>query len=174
MRKLLLLIICIVTGTQFCLAQKEKTKEKTKGSNPSFAYTASYSSQFALGSQDYSSVVLNAWKGYDNNTWDVMADNISDTVTAMLFDGTVIKGKDNFLNGIKGYRGSFSAVNSTVEAWLPVKSLDRDQQWVCIWGTETDTKADGSTQKIALHELWRFNKDGKVDYLRQFTQQLPK
>lgn len=159
-------------------AQNANAKEKNKtGVNGTMAmdlpYKAYYSSHFEMGNQHYGAMVLNAWKDYDNNTWSDLGDMLADTVTAVLADGTIVKGKDNFLNAIKAYRGSFSAVQSEVAAWLTVNSTDQKKQTVCIWGDETDTKGDGTKQSTALHELWFFNKDGKVDLFRQFTEQMP-
>jgi ketosteroid isomerase-like protein len=166
----------------FCLpftshAQSAPSKTATQTSmadNSNLPYTAMYSSKFQMGNARYSRMVLNAWKAYDNNMLDKIADMIADTVTAIMPDGSIIKGKDNFLNGLKTYRGGFSAATSTVDAWLPVKSTDNGDDFVCIWGTETDTKSDGTTQKVDLHELWGFNKDGKLSFFRQYAGPAPK
>src|SRR4051794_34005022 len=99
---------------------------------------------------------------------------ISDTVTAIMPDGSVLKGRVNFLNGIKAYRSGFTTAKSGVDAWLPIKSTDKGDDLVCIWRNETDTKNDGTTQKVDLHEVWAFNKDGKLIYLRQFAAPSPK
>lgn len=154
-------------------AQNQKSKSATQ-TNDNLPYTAMYSSKFQMGSSKYSRLVLNAWKAYDDNTLDNIANFVADSITATFPDGTVIKGKENFLNGIKAYRSGFSAVKSDVDAWLPVKSLDKGDDLVCIWGRETETKNDGTVQKSDLHEVWAFNKDGKVVYLRQFAAQAPK
>jgi hypothetical protein len=47
--------------------------------------------------------------------------------------------------------------------------VDRNENWVALWGTETDTSPDGKTQKTDLQEIWRINKDGKVDFMKQFA-----
>jgi len=142
--------------------------------NSNLPYTAMYSSNFQMGNSKYSRMVLDAWKAYDDNAFDRIADMISDTVTAIMPNGSVIKGKEAFLNGIKTYRSGFSAATSTVDAWVPIKSMDKGDEIVCIWGGETDTKSDGTTQKVDLHELWAFNKDGKLMFFRQFASQAPK
>ena len=158
-------------------AQKGKSKGAMQTSMPEsggLPYTAMYSSKFQMGNAKYSQMVLNAWKAYDDNQLDNMADMISDTVTAIMPDGSVMKGKDNLLNGIKAYRGGFTAAKSSVDAWVPIKSTDKGDDLVCIWGNETDTKSDGTIQKVDLHEVWAFNKDGKLIYFRQFAAQPPK
>lgn len=160
------------------LAQNQKLKVKDKGevnskTDKNLPYTAYYSSHFEMGNPHYAAQVLDVWKEYDNNSWDHLGNLLADTVTAILMDGTVIKGKENFLSAIKAYRGSFPTAKSDVAAWLVVNSIDQKKQTVCIWGDETDTKSDGTKQSVSLHELWFFNKDGKVDLLRQFIEQTP-
>lgn len=122
------------------------------------------------GKSDYSKIILNAWKLYDNNRLDDIAMIIADTVTAFLPDGTVIKGKGNFLTGLKAYRGDFSSVVSTVSAITTLKADNiPNQEATTIWGTETAIKKDGTTQKMNIHELWFFNKDGMVITFYQYA-----
>jgi hypothetical protein len=62
-----------------------------------------------------------------------------------------------------------SSSTSTLDAWVPLKSVDRNENWVALWGTETDTAPDGTMNKTDLQEIWRINKDGKVDFMKQFA-----
>lgn len=168
-------------------AQVVKTKTKVEGDemkykNKGFLYTLqeqskiyqpAYSAQFLPGNQAYATQVLNTWKSYEANLMDLAPDFLADTLMATMPDGTVLKGKRAFVTAIKAYRSGFSSMKTTVEAWMPVKSIDQNKETVCIWGIEEGTKTDGTKSKLAVHELWFFNSDGKVDYFRQFTQQLP-
>lgn len=157
-------------------AQKSKSKSKdvvqtSMHESENLPYTAMYSSKFQIGNSKFSRIVLNAWKSYDDNALDNVAEFVADTITAELPDGSVFKGKEDFMNGIKTYRGGFSTVKSEVVAWTPLKSMDKGDDMVCIWGNETDTKNDGTVQKTDLHEIWGFNKDGKVSFFKQFMSQ---
>jgi hypothetical protein len=170
----ILALLCMAWSTA---AQKDKqklsgstVKYKDKAGAMDMPYTATYSSRYVIGNPAMSRMVLQLWKDYDNNTLDNSANMLSDTLTAVLADGMVIKGKEAFLSGIKGYRNGFMTVSSEVQAWISTHSLDVNKETVCIWGTETDQKPDGTTQSINLHEVWFFNKDGKVDGFRQYAQ----
>ncbi len=162
-------------------AQKIKEKEskmKTKGKGPSptdmnMPYKATYSSQFEMGNPALSAKVLKAWKDYEINKLEDSRDLLADTVWAYLPDGTELKGRDAFMNALNSYRGSFHDVKLTVAAWLATRSKDLNKETVLVWGTETGTKPDGTKQSMVLHEVWFFNKDGKVDGFRQFTQLMP-
>lgn len=166
--------LSITTHAQSAKGKSKSAMQTSMSENSDMPYTAMYSSKFQMGNPKFSHMVLNAWKAYDDNMFDNMGDLIADTVTAIMPDGSVIKGKDAFLNGIKSYRGGFSSAKSTVDAWVPLKSVDKGDDIVFIWGGETDTKTDGTTQKVDLHEIWAFNKDGKLFFFRQFSGPAPK
>jgi hypothetical protein len=94
----------------------------------------------------------------------------SDDFWGTLADGTVVKGKEAFLKGGTEYRSGFSSVSSEVIACTVLKSAEHpENDAVVIWGRETDVKKDGTTQKVALHEVWFFNKDGKVFEFHQYA-----
>lgn len=174
---LLLVFLCNENFAQEKVKVKDdKTKMKDDNGkmkmknmdNMSYPYTADYSSNFAIGKPANSKMILELWKDWDDNAFD-RHNYFADTVTMYLSDGTVIKGKDSTLAGAKRFRGSMSTATSTVHAWIPLKSVDKNEDWVAVWGTETDTWADGKTDTRDLHEVWRFNNDGKVDLMRQFS-----
>jgi hypothetical protein len=131
-------------------------------------YKAGYTSDFKIGNPAYSKMVLELWKDWDDNTFD-KHDYFADTVTMYLPDSTVVKGKAENLAGAKKYRGGMTSAKSVVHAWVPLYSNDKKENAVCIWGTETDTWPDGRVVVRDLHEVWWFNKDGKVSAMRQWN-----
>ena len=176
MKKLKVMLLCtfilsvVLTG----LSQaQEKTKDKSKTSktvNTSMPYQATYSSQFVMGDPANSKLVLEMWKDYDDNAFERHENMFADTAMIFLADGQVVKGRDNMTAGAKQYRSSFASVKSEVHAYMSLKSVDHNENWVAIWGTEQDTDKNGKTTAVELHEIWRLNKDGKVDMIRQFTR----
>lgn len=131
-------------------------------------YKATYSSNFKMGDQKYANMILDMWKDWDDNALE-RHDYVADTITAYFPDGSVVKGKAAFLEAGKKYRGGFTTVKSVVHAWVPLKVEDKNTQAVCIWGEEEDTTQDGKTTKTNLHEVWFFNKDGKISAMRQWS-----
>ena len=131
-------------------------------------YKATYSSDFKMGNPAYSKIILDLWKDWDDNTFD-KHDYFSDTVVMYLPDSSVVKGKAENLAGAKKYRGGMKSAKSVIHAWVPLHSNNTNQDIVCIWGTETDTWPDGRVETRDLHEVWWFNKAGKVSAMRQFN-----
>jgi hypothetical protein len=158
MKKLILATLVALLFAGVCFAQGGKT-----------LYTATYSSKFAMGDPNYSDKVLTLWKDFENNTLDNHVDLIADTVTMMFAQGAPVKGKAENLAGAKAFRGSVKDYKVTADAWMSVKSLDKNQNFVCIWGTESFTDKDGKQVNHRIHEVWGFNKDGKVSLLMQYA-----
>ncbi len=107
------------------------------------------------------------WRDWDDNAFD-RHDYFADTLTMILPDGTVTKGKVANQEGAKKFRGGLKSSRSTIDAMIPLRSTDRNEDWVAIWGTETNTWPDGKVETRDIHEIWRINKDGKVNMMRQF------
>ncbi|HEV7330424.1 MAG TPA: hypothetical protein VGN63_05235 [Flavisolibacter sp.] len=128
----------------------------------------------SFGNNQYTKYVLNTWKAYDNNMLDDIAFIVSDTIRAGLADGRMIRGKEAFMSGLKEYRGGFASVSSKVITCTTLKSPDEpEQEFTLIWGEELDTKKDGTMQKFSLHEIFIFNKSGKLAEFYQYAVPLP-
>lgn len=137
-------------------------------------YKADYSSQFALGNPAHAKKILEIWKDYDDNAFQRHTDYYADSFLVVTSDGQSFKGRDSALRMVTQYRSGLTNVKSTVDAWMPVRSLDRNEDWVLVWGTETATDSQGKTSTVGIHEIWSFNKDGKVNFMRQYMGQIPK
>lgn len=147
------------------------SKMKMKNDNGmmmDYPYTANYSSKFAMGNPAHAKMILDLWKDWDDNAFD-RHDYMADTLVMFFPDGTMAKGKKEALEGAKKYRGGMTSAKSSLDAWMPLRSTDKNENWVAVWGSETDTWADGKTETRDIHEIWRINKDGKVDFMKQFT-----
>jgi len=158
MKKLIITVLVVVSYVGLCHAQQ----------NP--MYKAAYSSNFKMADQSYADKILTVLKDFENNTLDNHIGWFADTVTMMLASGKMIKGKTENLNSAKQFRGSLSNYKLSLDAWVSLKSVDRDQNVVCVWETEEYTGSDGKKVKESLQEVWGFNKDGKIDLMLQYAQ----
>jgi hypothetical protein len=133
-----------------------------------YPYTAEYSSNFVAGNPTHGKMILDLWKAFDDNTLDMVDNLIADTIVMQASSGEMVQGKERFMQGIKEYRNMFSTVKSTIEVWIPLRSVDRDESWVTIWGREEDTDKEGKVTTHMIHEIWKINKDGKIDFTRHY------
>ena len=134
-----------------------------------YPYNIDYSSSFEIGDAAQARMLLELWKDWDNNTLAMSGSKFADSVNLNFADGTNISGpKDSVIAISQRYRDMFSKVESSVSAVIPLKSTDKNENWVTVWGKEVYTDKKGKTDSSFLQETWRFNKEGKVDLLYQY------
>jgi hypothetical protein len=136
----------------------------------SLPYKARESSSFAMGDPTYSEKVLWLWKDFDDNTFE-KHDFFSDSAVVIMANGMVIKGKVNAFAGIKAYRSSLKKASSTVDAYTTLFDKTKRMNMVLIWGVGRETDQNGKETVTQLHEVWAFNKDGKVAWMKQYAGQ---
>ncbi|MEI9912729.1 MAG: hypothetical protein WDO71_25650 [Bacteroidota bacterium] len=113
------------------------------------------------------------WKSWDDGNLAGDSSLFADTIHMYTRDGSAMDGLSDSINaGAQQFRNMFTTVKSTVHAIFPVKSTDKNENWVCVWGTEVSTDKQGKVDSIGLQETWRFTKDGKVDMLLQYARPL--
>lgn len=132
-------------------------------------YKAEYSSDFTMADPTYSEKILTLWKDFENSTLEAHMNWIADTVTMLLADGTLVKGKAQNLAGVKAGRGAMKNLKVHVDAWMSVKSMDRNENLVIIWGRQSFTDGSGKEVSERLHEVWGFNGEGKVSLMMQYS-----
>lgn len=148
---------------------------KMSSSDPvALPYPVTYSSQFEKSDDRNSQLILGLWKDYDNNTFDNSKNKFADTVTMQMPGFEMINvSRDSAVSSTKAYRNTFSKVESRVAAVTALKSTDKNEEWVLVWGTEVHTNNKNVTDSVHLQETWRINKDGKVDFMMQYMRNPP-
>ncbi|MBS1600410.1 MAG: nuclear transport factor 2 family protein [Bacteroidetes bacterium] len=148
--------------------KKDSTVAETKKvDNTVYPYKAYYSSSFEIGKPEYSKIVLDIWKAYEENKLDDTKNYWADSVT-LEFDGYTFHGKgDSALKEAKVERAKYTSVFDSVAVWIPLHSVDKDADWVGIWAMETTVDKKGKKDVADVHEVWNF-KNGKVVYISQF------
>jgi len=150
------------------------SKDSVSADNISLPYTATYSSKFEMGDAKNVKTILDLYKDWDNNTLDNSKDKFADTLTLYFSDGTKMYGSfDSVTASAKRFRNTLGTVSTNVHAVFPVKSTDKNENWVAAWFTEYRTNAKGNKDSVELQETWRMNKDGKADLLFQYEQKNP-
>jgi hypothetical protein len=171
------IFIAAIAVTLYACNAEEKTPpgEETKAvtsapvviSNMS-GYEATYSKSFEMGEAKHAEAVLALWKDFDNGNLEPSKALFADSVRFLISDGSIIAGtRDSAIASVQAWRNTLSSVKSSVDAILPVRSTDKNENWVSIWGKEISTSKKGKTDSVYLQESWRFNKDGKIDLMLQ-------
>ena len=131
-------------------------------------FTPTYSASFVMDSSANTETVLALWKEWKDGDLSAGRAHFADTVAFFLADGSSMTGPtDVLMKGMQDYRSSFKGMEVGVDAVFAVKSTDKDENWVTIWGTEIQTDMKGKVDTVSLQETWRFNKAGKVDLMFQ-------
>ena len=176
MRKVLLfasigLFVACNSGTKEdvgSIAPADSTAKSTE--DVTYPYTAGYSSKFAIGDAKHAQKILSLWKDWDNGDLSKSKDVFADTVEMNFWDGNKMRAsRDSVIAAGQSFRNMYSKVTSSIDAVTPLKSTDKDENWVAIWGKEVHTDKKGKVDSINLHEVWRINKNGQTDLCYQFA-----
>jgi hypothetical protein len=154
--------------------KQEKDKTKMKGDMAmqpvSLPYTASYSSQFTMGKPEHTKLILEMYQAYEKNDFSGES-RFSDTVTFILPDGQVLKGRDAVMDAMSQGRSSAPSPDFRISAVMPVHSVDKGTDWVLVWGSQMGGAS--GTDRAEFHSIWMVNKDQKVDYVQLYEGKAP-
>jgi hypothetical protein len=162
------------SGTDTKVESMSAKDSTASGSDVMLPYTADYSSKFETGDIKNSKTILDLYKDWDNNSLDNSKDKFADSVSMHFSSGEMMLGRrDSIIAQSKSFRNTMGTVSSQVHAIVPVRSTDKNEDWVLVWFTEYRTDAKGKKDSTELQETWRLNKDGKADLLYQYEQRHP-
>jgi hypothetical protein len=177
MRKAFIVIALAVLGGCDSNKTESKTDSMKSPDNDStkqqqevaLAYPVNYSSKFEMGDPRHSKIILDLWKDWDNGNLSNHKDSFADSVEMHFADGSIMHStRDSVIATAQNFRNQFASAVSSVDAVMPVKSIDKNENWVLVWGKEIDTDKKGKVDSFYLQETWRINKAGKTDLLYQF------
>ncbi len=171
-----LFLIAVLATITACNSNKSDSTESAMSSSADTTsqkinspYDIQYSSDFAMGNPKNAETILALWKAWDNGDLSTSKDMFADTVEMHFANGGVMRAsRDSALAAAQQERNSIENAVSSVDAVMPVKSNDKNQNWALIWGKEVDTDKSGKVDSFYLQETWRFNNDGKADLFYQY------
>ena len=165
-------ILVILSAVAFiaCNNEKEDSKATATAMVPTdmHGFKPSYSGSFVMDSAKNTETTLALWDAWKSGDLAGARRYFADTIAFFLPDGSNMMGQtDTIMKGMQAYRSSFTKMDLNVEAVFAVKSTDKDENWVAIWGSEIKTDKAGKIDTVSLQETWRFNKAGKVNMMFQ-------
>ena|ERR1700694_1336355 len=133
-----------------------------------YPYSPVYTNDYEMASPWLSQQVLNFWKEFE--TGDVMhaGRNCSDTLSFILPDVVLQGSRDSVLHAFKKRRAAYSDMQCYIDSWMPMRAKGRNEQLVFLWGRQDGTTIKGTRVYRVLHEIWRFDRAGKIRQLEQY------
>ena len=178
MKKLLfaIFILSLVTACNNEKKKDDKTGDDKNGTktdnNISYPYKAEYSS-FSMGDPNHSKIVLDFIKMWEDNKMDDMKDLLADSVMVFFNDGNMFMGtKDSLISMGKQFRASMSAVKIRIDAFMPVHSNDKSEDYVLVWETDFNTDKTGKTDSLVNHAYFQV-KDNKIAMWAEYARKNP-
>ena len=164
--------LALIAATIACNTQSPEpaaeTAETTTKATHEYSVKSRYSSDWEIGDPQQGEAVIALWKHFDNNTLDSVRSMFADSV---YMEGPAFAMKfhsDTALAGAKADRAQYSALKTEIDDIIPLKAKDHPEETVVtIWGEEIGT-IGGKEIKRKIHEVWSFNKDGKVSSMLRY------
>ena len=133
-----------------------------------YPYSPVYSNSYRPATGKLAQAVLNFWKEYE--TGDVLhtAGSFADSIVFILPD-TILKGSNaSVLEAFKRKRSTYTDMQCYVDSWMPLQETSRSDELVFLWGRQDGTSKGGKRIYRVLHEIWRFDRKGKIIQLEQY------
>ncbi|HVV56466.1 MAG TPA: hypothetical protein VHC47_14120 [Mucilaginibacter sp.] len=139
-------------------------------------YKASYSSSFAISdSTSFERKVLQSYKDWEDNNLKNAPAYFADTNAMDFPDGSKIKLKlDSAVHYFQKYRDSLASSKIDMISVINVHSTDKNDDWVLTWYKQTNTYKTGGKIDSAFYNDVNHIKNGKIDYVTSFRQELKK
>jgi hypothetical protein len=161
------------SGTDTAKVESMGTGADSSAQNVTYPYDVVFS-KFKIGDANHAKMLLEIWKDWDNGNLQTHKDYFADSIAMFLADAPPIMGKrDTVLASGQNFRNNYSSVKSSIDAVVPLYSIDSSSNWVAVWGREVHTNTKGKTDSVYLQEVWRLNKDNKFDLMYQFNSVPP-
>jgi hypothetical protein len=151
-----------------CNNSATKSKTSSPDSPVYFPYAPVKSNSFEKGSDHNAKNVLDIWRQYETGNLNAAKKFFADSIRLILPDQIFEGSKDLVIQQYQKRRETFSDVQCFVWSWLPVHTTDTKENIVYVWGLYDATKKNGDRDYAMVHEIWRFDKKGKIKEMEQF------
>ncbi|MGZ5286475.1 MAG: nuclear transport factor 2 family protein [Flavisolibacter sp.] len=170
MRKILLMLGIVALAS--CNDEvKVESATDVKDEEVNYPYPILYSAKFEKGDPKLAQAVTQLWKHWDEGDLMKGRELFADSVVMRISNGMTMEGpRDSVLKWTQDYRSMYPKMESRVDAITYLHSTDKDENWAHIWGMETSTDQNGKVDSVYMHEAWRFDKNGKINLMLQYTR----
>jgi hypothetical protein len=170
MKRFAIFILFILILSCHSTKNDDEGIEKNSSGKPIyFPYAPRYENGFEAGRSEYIKVVLDIWKEYETGDVRKKSKSFADSVTFIFRDEEYKGKKDSVLSKYKKRRDNYSYVQNHIDSWMPAYAKDHDDYWVFLWGRQDCTDKEGGFKALQVHEIWRFNKEGKINFMQEYV-----
>ncbi|MBS1627138.1 MAG: hypothetical protein JSR09_09885 [Bacteroidetes bacterium] len=169
-----ILLLAVPLLIMSCKNENASTDAK-KDAPVTYPYQATYSSDWAISTNTKDAqTVLQSYKDWETDKLSNGTSYLADTVEIESWTGDRMKlTKDSTLHLWQKYRDSISSSKINVIAWVGLHSNNKNQDWVSVWYTQTDTYKSGKIDSAFFQDDNRI-KDGKINFISTKKQGLKK
>jgi hypothetical protein len=161
-----LLLMAIITGCSEGVKNSSPAQSTTD--SVFYPYEAIYTSAFEPGKQKQTETVLQIWKEWETGSLPRLDSLFADSLSLIL-PGEIIRGKkEEILKQYQKKREVYRDMQCYIDAWLPLRARDANEDIVLIWGRQDGTTTSGRRDYLVLHQVWRYNTDGKIFSLTEY------
>ena len=140
------------------------TKMEETAPAVNYPFTATYSSDWKIGNPENAAKVLSLYKALEDNNIDEFNKYLADSVISQSYDAIQIKTtKEDVIKKVKAYRNTLKTITEEFIAFVPLHSVDKNEDWVATWMKERVVRKDGTKYSTLYMETWRFRND-KIYY----------
>lgn len=122
---------------------------------------------YTTGEARYANLAFAFIKNYENNELDKSLDLMAENFIFENAHGGSVIGNREFVRMFKNYRKEFLKVQQHIDSWIVLAPPYVGKGPVVhIWFKEILTRRDGKTGEKLYSELFQFNEEGKISFLK--------
>lgn len=127
-------------------------------------YTSSYSNKWSMGDSSNSNIVMKFLKKWEQNTID------SSFFSNWVYYKYNWEQKDSLLSKLKNERNRFAKWKISVSSIASLKSTDRNENWVTVYGTINKKDYNGSTFVTNFTQWYKIDQNFKILFFKEFDE----
>jgi hypothetical protein len=163
--KLITALFIIITGCRQAPANPSSAKAD---STLYYPYSPVYSNDYHPAPGKLAQQVLQFWKEWESGDVLHTTSSFADTLTFILPDVILRGSRDSVLHAFKRRRTAYTDMQCYVDSWMPLRETTRNDDLVFVWGRQDGTTGSGRRDYRVIHEIWRFDRAGKIRQLEQY------
>jgi hypothetical protein len=130
----------------------------------SHLFTSTYSANWTKGDSTNTEVVMKFMKSWENNSID----------TSLLSNWVYFKNdwmkKEIIMDKLKIEHNNYAKWKISVSSIIPVKSIDRDENWVIVYGTVNKRDLKDNMSATNFTQWYKVNKESRIEFFKEFDE----